>query len=444
MKAAGNPTGPADWPGDLLGPVSQLPPFSRLWVALSGGLDSSLLLNVVAACHPSVTALHINHQLQPNHPQTEQFCRELCCSLGVQLRVVRVTVPVKDAGAGGLEEAAREARYSVFRDLLAPGDLLLMGHHGDDQAETVLFRMLRGSGVAGLAGIPASRPLGRGALFRPWLDISRDRLQQVAEQAGLRWVEDPSNTREIYDRNYLRHRVLAELKQRWPGLLKRIAHTARACAESEQLNQALAQLHWHQCADSDRLAVARLRELAPVERRNLVRWWIRRRGFPVPPAANRDQVLSELLEAREDGAPELSGQGFAIRRYRGHLYLVPDNPSCPVAELLVPDQPLRWANWTLRLTADGDGGQSLPRIRVSTRQGGERVRPVPGGPSRTLKTWLQEESVPPWERPVLPLVWGQSDTGDELIAIGDLWCCERYSEKAGTTGWRLIIERDCD
>src|SRR5690554_4669206 len=107
MKAGGNTARDTDWPGDLLGPVSQLPAFSRLWVAFSGGLDSAMLLQVAASCHPSVTALHINHQLQPNHQQTEQFCRRTCERLGVELVVQRVNVEVKDTGAGGLEEAAR-------------------------------------------------------------------------------------------------------------------------------------------------------------------------------------------------------------------------------------------------------------------------------------------------------------------------------------------------
>lgn len=446
MKAGGNTARASGWPGDLLGPVSQLPEYSRLWVAFSGGLDSTLLLQAASACHPSVTALHINHQLQPNHQQTEQFCRDVCEQLGVELSVARVDVPVGARGAGGLEDAARTARYEVFHNTLNPGDMLLMAHHADDQAETVLFRLLRGSGVSGLAGMPKTRPLGKGTLYRPWLGVSRDRLEQVATKLGVRWVEDPSNQSRQFDRNYLRHSVLPGLKDRWPGLLKRVAHSARSCAESDQLNQRLAELQWQTCSDGGRLAIEPFSALSVLERRNLVRWWIQSEGFPPPAFAGWDQVLAELLEAGEDREPELRGDGFSLRRYRGHIYLVPDNPPAPEPVALTPGSPVRWPGWLLSLEAVAPAEQQTtpPPIRVSTRQGGERVRLAPGKPSRALKTWLQEQSVPPWERSVLPLVWRQTSEGEELIGIGDLWCSEQYSGGAPATGWRLIVERDCD
>ena len=446
MKAGGNTARASGWPGDLLGPVSQLPEYSRLWVAFSGGLDSTLLLQAASACHPSVTALHINHQLQPNHQQTEQFCRDVCEQLGVELSVARVDVPVGARGAGGLEDAARTARYEVFHNTLNPGDMLLMAHHADDQAETVLFRLLRGSGVSGLAGMPKTRPLGKGTLYRPWLGVSRDRLEQVATKLGVRWVEDPSNQSRQFDRNYLRHSVLPGLKDRWPGLLKRVGHSARSCAESDQLNQRLAELQWQACSDGGRLAIEPFSALSALERRNLVRWWIQREGFPPPAFAGWDQVLAELLEAGEDREPELRGDGFSLRRYRRHIYLVQDNLPAPEPVALTPGSPVRWPGWLLSLKSVAPAEQQTtpPPIRVSTRQGGERVRLAPGKPSRALKTWLQEQSVPPWERSVLPLVWRQTSEGEELIGIGDLWCSEQYSGGAPATGWRLIVERDCD
>ena len=325
MKAGGNTARASGWPGDLLGPVSQLPEYSRLWVAFSGGLDSTLLLQAASACHPSVTALHINHQLQPNHQQTEQFCRDVCEQLGVELSVARVDVPVGARGAGGLEDAARTARYEVFHNTLNQGDILLMAHHADDQAETVLFRLLRGSGVSGLAGMPKTRPLGKGTLYRPWLGVSRDRLEQVATKLGVRWVEDPSNQSRQFDRNYLRHSVLPGLKDRWPGLLKRVAHSARSCAESDQLNQRLAELQWQTCSDSGRLVIEPFSALSAPERRNLVRWWIQREGFPPPALANWDQVLAELLDGQTAGLVRLENHQpklpfFRLRRYRGSSF----------------------------------------------------------------------------------------------------------------------------
>ncbi len=448
MNTGGNAARDIDWPADLLQPVRALPEHNVIRVAFSGGLDSSLLLQVAAACHSNVTAVHVNHQLQPNHEQTEQLCRDICARLSVPIVVERVDVPVGSSGAGGLEEAARSARYGVFRRLQGPGDLLLMAHHGDDQAETVLFRLLRGSGVNGLAGMPRMRELGRGALLRPWLNISRERLEQVARAAQLRWEEDPSNSHQAFDRNYLRHRVLPGLKQRWPGLLQRMAHSARACAESEQLNRRLAELQWQQCNDGeDRLKLAEFRALDRLEQRNLLRWWIHRQGRALPPLSSWDQVLSELLGAAGDRAPEIRGDGYSVRRYRRHLYLVPNLDVPQQSQPLNLEQPLRWGRWrlTLRMAQPGiTSNNAPPPIRVSTRQGGERIRPESDRPSRALKTWLQEQGVPPWERAALPLVYRLTPEGEQLIAIGNLWCSDRYSGSAPAAGWRLIVERDCD
>ncbi|GHD53237.1 tRNA(Ile)-lysidine synthase [Marinobacter persicus] len=448
MKTGGKPAPVTDWPDDLSRPVRSLPEHRALRVALSGGLDSLLLLHVAAACHADVVAVHVNHQLQPDHEETEQFCRDVCAELSVPIIVERISVPVGTGQAGGLEDAARNARYRVFDHLQQPGDLLLMAHHADDQLETVLFRLLRGSGVGGLAGMPRTRSLGKGRLLRPWLAVGRERLEQVAAGAGLDWREDPSNQSQVHDRNYLRHAVVPGLKQRWPGLLRRVAHSARACADSEYLNRKLAELHWQACADGGhRVTLAGFRALDRIEQRNLLCWRFRQNGWPLPSLADWDQVLTELLEAAEGGQPELRGPGYSVRRYREHLYFVPDAMTPAGDVFLEPDKPLRWGSWRITLAACGAADTAdapVSPIRVSTRRGGERVRLHPGRPSRLLKTWLQEQGVPPWERAALPLVFRQGEEGDELIAIGNLWTSDQYSGGAPAAGWRLIVERDCD
>ncbi|OZB15596.1 MAG: tRNA lysidine(34) synthetase TilS [Marinobacter sp. 34-60-7] len=445
MKAGANAQPLADWPEDLSGPVSELNPSGQIWVAFSGGLDSTLLLQVAAACHPGVRAIHVNHQLQPNHRETEAFCRELCGRLGVALVVERVNLALPDSGTRGLEAAARKARYRVFRGLLLTGDALLMAHHADDQAETVLFRLFRGSGVRGLAGMPRQRAIGAGQLHRPWLDISRERLQQVASSVGLAWQEDPSNIDQRFDRNYLRHGVMPGLKQRWPGLLQRLSATARACDDSALLNRRLAEIQYRETGDSrGRLSCQGLVALSDAERVNLVRWWIGQRGWPLPALEHWAQSIGELLAAREDGLPEIRGEGFGIRRYRGWLHLVPE-VTVPAAPMnLEPGQPIQWGCWKLVLKATSAVNPAPPSIRITTRQGGERVHLSGGEHSKSLKNWFQEQGVPPWERPVVPLVFGHSEGGEVLIAIGDYWCSEQYCEGAHAAGWRLIVERDCD
>ncbi|WP_372987620.1 tRNA lysidine(34) synthetase TilS [Marinobacter sp.] len=451
MTTGAKPSPGFAWPEALCAPVRSLPAHNRRWIAFSGGLDSTLLLHLAAHCFPfspDLRAVHINHQLQANSEQSEQFCRRICEALGIELLVRRVDVRAENGEgiAGGIEEAARHARYAVFEEILEAGDLLLMAHHADDQAETVLFRMLRGTGVRGLAGMPHERALGAGRLVRPLLEFDRARLSQWANEAGLEWVEDPSNVDERFDRNFLRHKILPELKERWPGLNARLGHTAAACAEQVALTDRLAEIQWGDCAPDGRHPCTELLNQLPLpEQKNLLRWWIRTSGYELPSIQDLGQVISELIHAREDGEPELLGSGFAIRRFRGRLYLVPDQPEPEMASAeLLPGELLCWGGWRIRLLPVGGQKPPLPAIRVSTRQGGERFRPVPEGPGKRVKKWLQEQGIPPWERPRIPLVFSLDSEGETLIAIGDLWCSGQYSGGAPAAGWRLVVERDCD
>lgn len=460
MTAGASRNAPA-WPSPLRDLARQLPHHDRLCIAFSGGLDSSLLLHLFAAITPAsvaISALHINHQLQPNAADVETFCRDTCASLSVPLRVVAVTVPVKTEGAGGLEQAARAARYGVFEQHLRAGELLLLAHHGDDQLETVLFRLFRGSGVAGLAGMPFTRALGAGALARPLLEFSRAQLEAWADSAGLPWIEDPSNSDQRFDRNYLRNNVIPPLKTRWPSFIRRVEASARGCADSHTLNQKLAQLQWHDCDgvyqhsqpySLDQRAFA---ELSPLEQGNLLRWWCQSCGLPAPVSADWQRTLAGLMEAAADREPELLGQGYSVRRFQHRLYLVASqNPLPAGSQSVLPQQTLRWGEWTLALAWQSNdpnqgNGQKIgpPPIRVSTRQGGERIRLYPEGPAKVVKKWLQEQAVPPWERARLPLVFAGCGAAEELIAVGSLWCSEKYSGSAPSSGWRLIVGRDCD
>ncbi len=449
MTPGAEPGSGFTWPEALCAPVRELPDHSRLLVALSGGLDSTLLLHLAVHCHGhsgAVHAVHINHQLQPNASETESFCRDLCGRLGVPLVVEKVTVGSGENSDGGIEEAARTARYSALEAMVQRRDLVLMAHHGDDQAETVLFRMLRGSGVAGLAGMPFSRDLGPATLVRPLLGFERAELERWARSAGLSWVDDPSNKDQRFDRNFLRHTVLPALRERWPGLNRRLRHTAGACAESEALNRKLAALQWQAVGgEQNRLPVEGLKTLSLAEQKNLIRWWVRERGFHAPTPGDWQQVIRDLLFAAEDREPEFRSDGFSLRRFQGDLYLVPDHSPLPdVPITLEPGPGLNFGEWSLRLEPAVTPERPLPPIRIFTRQGGERVRFRPDGPSRSLKKWLQEIAVPPWERARLPLVFAGSGDAAELVAIGDLWCSEQYSEGAHAAGWRLVVERECD
>lgn len=416
-------------------------------------MDSVLLLHVAAWLYAhtgQLSAVHVNHQLQANADHTEKFCQKLCSELGVPLEVRRVVVDGCDSSGsgagGGIEEAARNARYQVFEDVLSTGGVLLMAHHGDDQAETVLFRLLRGTGSAGLGGMPRSRPLGHGMLYRPLLDLSRGDLKAWATEKGIEWVEDPSNTDERFDRNFLRQSIMPLLKARWPSLVSRVAHTARSCREADELAGKLAEIRFQQCATGQgTLEVNALGQLAATEQKNLVRWWINHNRYVPPSIVDWPRVISDLLNAPPDGAPELRGNGYAIRRFKGELYLVGERPVLPSVKLpLLPGQEQVWGEWRLRLVATADPEMPVPDIRISTRVGGERLRPAPEGPSKSLKNWLQEQNIPPWERARLPLFLEVKDGTEEVVGAGDVWLSGKYCGEAPASGWRIVVERECN
>ncbi|ERI53187.1 hypothetical protein N878_16440, partial [Pseudomonas sp. EGD-AK9] len=163
-------------------------------IAFSGGLDSSVLLHLLAGlvrreALPPLAAIHVHHGLQPAAEAWPEHCARSCAQLDIPLEIVAVQV----APGASLEQAARQARYAAFAARLGEGEVLLGAQHRDDQAETLLFRLLRGAGVRGLAAMPVARPLGRGTLVRPLLDVPRTELLAYAEAHGLSWVEDPSN-----------------------------------------------------------------------------------------------------------------------------------------------------------------------------------------------------------------------------------------------------------
>ncbi|MDX9873821.1 MAG: tRNA lysidine(34) synthetase TilS [Spongiibacteraceae bacterium] len=420
----------------------------RWWVAYSGGLDSHVLLHL---CHqlrqhggpwPELRAIHVNHQLQPQASDWAAHCQAVCGALGIPLTVVPVEV---DLTAGlGLEAAARAARYAAFRQLCGSGDLLLQGHHADDQAETVLLRLLSGRGAAAAIGIPAERPLGGATILRPLLQTTRSELEAHAQQHGLHWVEDPSNCDSQYDRNFLRNQVLPLIGQRWPGYRDTLG---RAAAQGEQVATVLAEvaaLDLAAAAEGERLAIAAALALSQPRRFNLWRHWLAGLQLPQPGVAVLEQ-LERLATATDDALPLVTWRGSAgaaeVRRYRGWLYaMTPLPPFLPwPAQAWEPTRPLTLpAGGELR--AEPVTGEGLRRglpLSVRSRAGGERCRPAGRRHSQTLRRLLQECELEPWWRERLPLIY----SGDELVAVADLWVCEGYQAAPGEPGWALHWHR---
>ncbi len=427
-----------------------LPAATRYCVAYSGGVDSHVLLHLLAT-HPvapgvGLTAVHVDHQIQHQSGDWTLHCRAVCEELGVAFECLRVDGRARRGESP--EAAARRARYRALADWL-PGDaVLLTAQHRDDQAETLLLQLFRGAGPRGLAAMPPLAPLGRGRMARPLLSATRQAVLDYAQRHRLCWVEDPSNTDLRYDRNLLRHKVMPLLHQHWPGIGRVLARAAGLQADQAELARALAEHDRQTCtpADgrSDQLDCRALGALDPARQRNLLRHWLQDYGLPLPSYAVLEQVRDTMQDARRDASPCVRWPGAEVRRFRDALYAMRPLPS--------PDPGMRFS-WDIsrpldlpqaggRLVAGGNGDPGLriaagAPVEIRFRQGGERLQPAGRHEHHQLKKLFQEWGVPDWERGLVPLIYA----GGELVAVAGLCVCEGFQAAAGEGGYRIIWSR---
>ena len=416
-------------------------------VAFSGGDDSTALLTLLAelpAVRARLRAVHIDHGLHPESRSWARACRARCRLLQVPFATRRLRLA--RAKGQSLEALARGARYAALAALLRPGEVLLTAHHLEDQLETVLLQLLRGAGLPGLAAMPAVAPLGTGVLVRPLLGISRAQLQAVIQARGLRGLEDPSNADQSFDRNYLRRQVLPALLSRWPGAARTVARSARHIGAALELLDLLACADVARAADGPSLSAAALRALPLPRRRNALRFWISQSGRMAPDALRLEEIAVTLLAARVGANPVVSWGRNTVQRHAGLLTLDAVRPAAAGYELSWhPHRTPRLAlpaGGRLELVPAALGlidATALPlQVTVRTRRGGERLRPRRGGPSRSLKSLLQNEGISLIERQTVPLLFA----GEELVAVGDLWVDARWQPGAQTARrMRLIWHR---
>lgn len=422
-------------PPVLSAQLARLPDARRYLVAYSGGCDSHVLLHAMHQLQQrdgfELAAVHINHGLSPHAKEWELHCGVVCASLGIPCQSIPVQARAK-AGESP-EAAARKARYAALRSVVQQGEGLLLAHHMDDQAETLLLQQFRGAGSRGLAAMPAWQKFQQGWLGRPLLDISRAQLLDYARENQLSWIDDPSNFDTDFDRNFLRHDVVPILQQRWPSMNATLARVSRLQAETSQLLEELAELDWQHCQseqDGLGLPVESLLSLSPHRQRNLLRYWISEiQGMSLPNSERLYQIQNEVLTAAEDASPCVSWQGVEVRRYRGTLFAM-----SPQAEL---EGEFTWADQTELVLPDGSVlqkeaamGQGLKqelfnqgRVSVRFREGGESCRPAGRKETHQLKKLFQDWGIPPWERQRIPLLY----LDDELAMIVGYCVCEPFA-----------------
>ena len=423
-----------------------LPQPKKCVIAFSGGLDSTVLLHVMSQLRlqdraMDIRAIHVNHGLNASADEWVQHCRLTCQSLSVDV--------LSSSSALGVEAAARMQRYRVLKSALATDEVLLCAHHQNDQAETVLLQLMRGTGVSGLAAMRTADEGQGKRIVRPLLHVSRNNLLAYAVHHQLLWIEDSSNQDTTFSRNYVRQHIMPMLTERWPAASELLSRTAQNCQDAELLLQQLAQDDLRALMGSEeresaipkkevpypRLPLAKLKLVSLPRRKNMIRYWLRCLGVKMPSHSVMQQIDQLILSERLDtsGAIEVVNQDcldvegavlplqIYLRRWRDHLYLVEQQDhSHTGAEVLdwgtketlyVPslDLTLHRSMVLPYMPAEVD----ITECRVRFRQGGERVRLCDEAFHRPLKQCFQQWEVPPWERNRVPLIFHQ----DQLLLV---------------------------
>ena len=387
---------------------------SHLYVGFSGGKDSHSLLHALAALSersalPSITAIHVNHGLHPDADLWEQHCRDVAQDLDVEIKVESVAV----GSDASLEAQARNARYGVFERYMAKGAILLLAHHLDDQVETVMFRLIRGAGPAGLSGIPRSRPLGAGTILRPFLGISRSEIEDYASAFSLESIEDPSNEDTALDRNFLRHQVLPLIAERWPGYRSGIARTGRIMGTIDRSASDL----WYECS----LGALSLdvNDLECEAMHTQIRGKLAALRLQMPAHDALREFCRQCLESRADKMPSLTMNSYALVYWRERIQLISAvSADFEPEEVRVGDTIERpWGRLTWEASDTGLAPDSIVGLRSITP--GERVK-FRGRPNRSLRDCMQEAGIAPYWRASVPIVC----SGGQAIAVPGIGCTD--------------------
>ncbi|PSW12660.1 tRNA lysidine(34) synthetase TilS [Photobacterium sanctipauli] len=409
-------------------------------LALSGGMDSRVLLHLMGRYlkqYPQTRcrAVHVHHGLSPNADRWAEQCLQWACDAGIHCVVEHVTLELGKRKS--LEEQARQARYQALAKHLQAGSTLMTAQHADDQLETVLLALKRGSGPAGLAAMPTLQPFASGVHWRPLLAAARQDIECYAGQHQLQWVDDESNNDERYDRNFLRHSVTPQLVERWPGLRKAVARSASLCGEQEALLQELLAdklqyaLHPDQSLNISALGSER-------QAKALIRQWLSQQNARMPSQAQLEQIWHNIAMAKQDANPKLSWHQHEVRRSQERLYLLgrwPDISTEVVSLTLNKPAPLPGELGGIALVETSKGSLRRPSvdepISIRFEPAGQVVQPVGRVGKRKLKKLFQEYGIPSWNRRRTPLLF----YGEVLAAVAGVFVVEGFAGEDCDLEW---------
>ncbi|MGF1740944.1 tRNA lysidine(34) synthetase TilS [Vibrio profundum] len=403
-------------------------PSGQLVLALSGGMDSRVLLDLMARYRVdegiSCQAVYVNHGLSPNAVGWGEQCQQWCQEYGIPLSIEMLNLDISTGDS--IEQEARQGRYTALQGYLLEGDILLTGQHGEDQIETLLLALKRGSGPKGLSAMAACKPFSAGYLLRPLLACTKADIEHYAHTQQLQWVEDESNQDQRFDRNFLRHEVTPALIQRWPGFHQAVQRSATLCAEQEALLNELLAAPFEQALQADlSLSVAVLDNCSERARWQLLRMWFAHLGLLMPSQVQLKQVWENVALARSGANPSVTLTYGQVRRFEQRLFLVADYADVsdwqhemgPEQALTLPDGLGQIALQSSNTGQLGLTKAQLGKLRITFDPEGLSAHPVERKHSRKLKKLFQEYAVPSWLRRRTPILM----CGDQLVAVADLF-----------------------
>ncbi|NOH92287.1 tRNA lysidine(34) synthetase TilS [Vibrio sp. AIC-3] len=413
----------------------------RLIVAFSGGVDSRVLLELAAqfakSHHIDCCAVHVHHGLSNNADYWAEQCKTWCDALSVSLFIERVSLDISRGES--VEKLARDARYQALKKHIRQGDVLVTGQHIDDQVETFLLALKRGSGPKGLSSMAKVMPFSGAHIVRPLLSVTRTDIEVAARDMALTWVEDESNQDVRFDRNFIRHQVTPTLTERWPSFRESVSRSAQLCAEQELLLDELLESHLQQAlTEKHSLSIEVLSQYSDLLRARLLRMWLSRCNQPMPSQKQLKLIWDEVACAQADANPKLVLNEVEVRRFNHQLYVVKETKDLSnwqsdismEESLVLPD-----GLGELHLTSAASDGVSnhcdAQHFSLNTTRGTLRVifnpeglsaHPVGRGHSRKLKKLFQEYQVPSWLRRRTPILMD----GDRVIAVLGLFVDKNY------------------
>ena len=420
--------------------------FNRIVIAYSGGLDSTVLLhklNSIAKYKKDIIALHINHGVSPNSNIWLNHCKEFCSLLEIDFVALEISI---DKEKKISENSLREKRYKSFSSFLKIGDVLCTAHHLDDHIETIFFRIMRGTGIKGLSGIEQFSNFGDIDLIRPLLSYSKEDLLDYAKKHNIEWIEDESNEDLSYSRNFIRKKIIPNLRNKnWPSYLLSLSYLSDRAKEANEVLEEIADIDFENCLiEASILSIPKLKELSKGRAKNVLFRWLKSKSEVSIPYKLINEIYKNIIFARKSSKPSLSFRKkrnngtFTIKRFNDCLYYIPSAETECLSSSESWDWDLKYplvlptgVLYTKEISSEGMSLELVKnRIYIKGRNGGERCKPLGRSKSQKLKKLFQEHNVPPWIRDRIPLIY----VGNEIAAVSDLWVCEAFKAKKGEKG----------